>query len=95
MAYDTGDLVRCSASFKDYTGTLIDPENVFFKLKDPSGGSALYQYGVNSELVRSDTGVYYVDVNASAPGGWWYRFYSTGSGQAAAEGLFTVKQSMV
>jgi len=93
--YDKGDLVRCSASFTDAAGTAFDPANVFFALREPTGAKVTFQYGVDAELVRDSTGVYHIDINASAPGHWWYRFYSTGSGQAAGEGVFVVRRSML
>jgi hypothetical protein len=44
-------------------------------------------------LVKSSTGVYYVDVDANAEGPWPVRFYSTGTGQAAEEDIFYVEDS--
>lgn len=91
--YDKGDLVRCTGTFTDASGTAQDPAAVLFKYQDPSGNATTYTYGTDAELVKSSTGVYYVDVDADEAGVFLYRFYSTGTGQAADEGFFRVEES--
>lgn len=91
--FTVGDLVVCSASFVDDDGEAIDPSEVGFKVKDPSGNVTSYVYGDDIELVNDGTGEYHVDVNADEAGTWNYRFYSTGTGQAAEESTFTVETS--
>jgi hypothetical protein len=85
-SYDKGDNVRVTATFA--SGGL-DPTTVVAKVRNPSGTTTTYTYGLDNQLVKSATGVYYVDVNLNAAGTWWVRFESTGTGQAAQElGLF-------
>lgn len=91
--YDKGDLVRLSGSFTDENGVAQDPSVVVCQYKDPSGNTTTYTYGEDDELVRDSAGNYHVDVDADEIGVWSYRFYSTGSGQAAAEQQFSVKRS--
>lgn len=91
--YKKGGLVRCTGTFTDSSGDAIDPTSVFFSALSPGGTQTDYTYGTNAELVKSSTGVYYVDVNANASGDWYYRFYSTGSGQAANETRFVIQSS--
>lgn len=91
--YSKGDLVRCSASFADSAGTATNPTAVLCQVKTPAGTTTTYTYGTDAELVRASTGNYYVDVDASLVGTYHYRFYSTGTGQAADEGSFRVKDS--
>lgn len=87
--YDTGDLVRVSAAFKDSTNAAIDPTVVRFKFKRPDTGVVTtYVYGVDGALVKDSAGNYHVDISADAAGEWPYRFESTGTGQAAQEGSF-------
>ena len=88
--YDIGDLVRCVGTFAS-GGTNVDPAAVMFKVKSPGGVVTTYTYGQDAALVRDATGVYHVDVSASEAGVYFYRFWSTGTGQAAAEGRFAVK----
>lgn len=91
--YSKGDLVRCSASFATSAGAATNPTAVLFQVKTPAGSTTTYTYGTDAQLVRASTGNYYVDVDASQVGTYHYRFYSTGTGQAADEGSFRVKDS--
>lgn len=91
-AYDIGDLVRCTGTFAS-SGANVNPAAVMFKAKSPAGVVTTYTYGVDAALVRDATGVYHVDVSATEAGDWSYRFWSTGTGQAAAEGQFGVRFS--
>lgn len=91
--YSKGDLVRCTASFATSAGVATDPTVVRFQVRTPAGVTTEYVYGTDAALVRTAAGSYYVDVNANAVGTWRYRFYSTGTGQAADEGAFKVKDS--
>lgn len=91
--YDVGDEVRCTGTFTDADGTAQDPTGVTFKFTDPSGNTTTYTYGTDAQLVKSATGVYYVDVNVDEAGRWWYRFAGTGTGQAADELYFIAEES--
>lgn len=88
--YDKGDKVRVTGTFTDSAGTAVDPDVVRFVVRNPRGVETTYLYGTDAALVKSATGIYYVDVSADVEGKWYYRYYSTGSGQAAGEGSFTV-----
>ena len=88
--YDKGDLIRVTGTFTTAAGAAINPDVVRFIVRSPLGVETSYLYGTDVELVRSATGIYYVDVSADVEGTWYYRYYSTGSGQAAGEGSFTV-----
>ena len=85
--------MRCSAVFTNSSGTAIDPTAVLFKVTNPAGTPTTYTYGEDDELVKDSVGNYHVDVDANAAGVWRYRFYSTGTGQAAEEGMFIVEES--
>jgi len=93
--YDVGDLPRVTGTLADSAGTASDPAGtITVSIKDPSGNTTSYVYGTDAELVKSSTGVYYVDVSVDEAGPWLYRFASgTGSGQAAAESYFMVQDS--
>ena len=91
--YDKGDLIRVTGTFTDSDGAAQDPTAVLCKYTDPGDNTTTLTYGVDAELVKSAVGIYYVDVDADESGDWWYRFYSTGTGQAAAEGFFRVEES--
>jgi hypothetical protein len=91
--YFVGARPCCWATFTDADGTAQDPTAVYFKVTDPSGNTTTYTYGVDAQLVQSATGIYYVAVDADEAGIWWYRYYSTGTGQAAGEAFFRVEPS--
>jgi hypothetical protein len=89
--YYNGAEVRCEGTFTDADGVAQDPTAVFFKVKDPGGNLTSYEYGVDAELVKSATGIYYADVDIDEAGIWPYRFYATGTGQSAEEAFFRVE----
>lgn len=92
-AYDQKDLVQCTATWTNSAGTKIDPTAVIFKFKNPAGTITTYTYGVDPELVKEETGVYHVDLDAATSGTWYYRFESTGTGQGADEAQFEIYES--
>lgn len=91
--FDQGDKPRLTATFEDADGTDTDPTAVLFKFVDPSGNATTYTFGVDAELVKSAVGIYYVDVDCDEAGTFRWRWYSTGTGQAAEEGWFVVEPS--
>lgn len=92
-SYDLGDLVRVTTTFTTAAGVAVDPTAVLLAVKNPAGKTTTYTFGVGTEIVKSATGIYYMDVNANAAGWWFYRWYSTGTGQAAAQNAFRVNAS--
>ena len=84
--YTQGELVRIAASFANGASP-IDPANVFVNLRYPSGASATVS---GSTITNASAGYYYTDIDASSPGRWHYRWYSTGCGQAAKSNYFKV-----
>jgi len=91
--FDKGDEVRVQTTFTDGDGVAIDPDAVLFKFSDPSGNTTSYEYGADAELVKDGTGVYHVDIDCDEAGEWRWKFYSTGTGQAADEDSFIIDQS--
>ena len=92
-SYDVGDVVRCSGAFANSAGAAVDPTAVLCKVRKPDGTITTLTYGVDGALVKAAVGSYYTDVNATEAGIWAYRFYSTGTGQAAGETSFRVRES--
>lgn len=82
--YDIGDKVRVSGTFKDVDDNLVDPSAVVIKFKAPDTTIT------TPAVSHPGTGIYYADQSITAPGKWFYRIESTGTGQAAAEGSFDV-----
>lgn len=91
--FDVGDLVRCAGEFRDLNNVLVDPSTVKFKFRKPDKSITEYTYPSSVQLVKVAVGKYQVDLDATATGTWFYRFFSTGSAQAAGEGEFRVAVS--
>jgi hypothetical protein len=86
--------VRIAVNFQDDDGTDVDPSTVTFKARSPGNQETSYVYATDAELVRTDTGDYFVDFVPNESGRWHYRWTSTGTGTAIAlEGTFVVQAS--
>jgi hypothetical protein len=94
MAYDIGDLVRLSASFTNSVGSAVDPTTVAVKYKAPGAATVTKTYAL-AEVTKDSTGHYHYDVSVTVEGHWYYRWESTGTGQAAAEDVFYVNPTRV
>jgi len=79
-----------TATFRNAAGSVADPTTIVFKIRTPDGVIASYTYGVGGTVVKSSTGVYYVDTTASQSGTTRYRFIGTGAVITAAESSFDV-----
>ena len=90
---DVGDVAHLTATFTDpeNSDTPIDPTAVYLSVRDPNGTVTTLQFGVDSEVQQSGTGAYYADISIDRPGRWYYRWWSTGVGQAADEQWFEVE----
>lgn len=87
--------VTIAVNFQDDDSTDIDPATVTFKAYSPTGATTTYVYQTDAQLVRVDTGDYYVNFVPSESGRWHYRWSTTGSGTAIAlEGTFVVQASV-
>ena len=93
--YDVGDLVRVTGTFTNAAGVAQDPTTVTFKYAKPSGTQTSLVYGTSILVVKSGTGVYYVDVNADEAGTWLYLWKGTGTGQSADESSFIVQANRI
>ncbi len=90
--HDLGDVVRVSATFTDAdTDSVIDPDVVKLSVRTPAGIVTTYTYGVGGNVVKEAVGQYYSVINANQAGFWFYRWWSTGFGQAAKENEFKVR----
>lgn len=93
--YDIGDAPTLQAIFQDRNGANIDPDEVFFSLRNPLGAENKLTFGTDLDLKNPAPGVYEVEVNIYLSGYWYYRWFSTGDGQAAEEGRFYVRPQKV
>lgn len=90
-SYYKGQKVRIKVTFTDTTsGNLADPDVVRCLYVNPAGTLVTLVYLTDGALVRDSTGAYHVDISATLHGDWFYRFESTGNGQAATEASFYI-----
>lgn len=92
--HDYGDLVKVSVTFRNASdNTVMDPDVVKLTYRKPGGTVVTLVYLTDAALVKDSTGVYHADLGANESGQWYYRWWSTGDGQAADEGTFEIKSS--
>jgi hypothetical protein len=85
--YANGSAPRIWGIFKSPVGALQDPTAVFLDVTTPAGVLTTY---TSSGYTKASTGQYYKDLDANAVGLWTYRWYATGTGQAAESDTFYV-----
>jgi hypothetical protein len=90
--YEIGQLVRLTARFTNAADRAIDPDTVSCTVTTPSGSSSTSTYA-GGAVKKDSVGHYHLDVSANADGDWRFRWFSTGSGQAASHGTFIVAPS--
>jgi hypothetical protein len=89
-SYDSGDLVRISAAFKDLNQAYVDPSVTIFTAKLPDGTLYTKQYGTDLELIKDSTGNFHIDLYVNQSGIYSYRFSGSGAVTAAGAGMFVV-----
>ena len=87
-SYALGKKVRFTCTFTDITGAVSDPTSVVARSRTPLGVVA-----TPSPVVRTGTGVYYVDVTLDTRGTWTIRFEGTGTLVAADEVTVVCEES--
>jgi hypothetical protein len=94
--YYVGGSLRPTFTFaKLISGSWVatDPTTIKLKFKTPAGVVTTYTYGVDAQVVRSGTGVYYFDLSFTTHGEWWYRAEGTGAVEEAFEKYLNVRNS--
>lgn len=93
---ELGDLVHIAGAFVDSAGTALDPTTVrFYYRVEAVGTTTTLTYPTNAALVKESTGNYYVDIDTSDNGGWYYwRWRGSGAvGQGTTHGSFYVRNT--
>ena len=91
MVNRVGNKIRLTCSFTNLAGTATDPTTVTFKIREPDGTITTYIYGTDAEVVKSSTGVFYVEWILAQGGLTLYAFIGTGTVTARYEGSFFVE----
>ena len=77
--YDLNDTPALTVTIKDSAAAVIDPTTLVFVATSPIGTATTYTYGTDTELVKSSTGVYYVDLLLNESGRWVFNWTATGN----------------
>ncbi len=91
--FDFGTLVRVPFVFLDSGGSVTDPAVVKFQYNCAAVGlTTTFTYGSDAALVKDSSGRYHADIDTNESSGvYFYRPFSTGTGQAAREAKFYVR----
>ena len=84
---------RLTVTFTNLAGVVADPTGVSFYIRNPDGTATSYVYGTDAELVKSATGIYYVDFAVTLSGRHVYRFVGTGAVATAENGEFYARRN--
>ncbi len=79
--YDIGNKIRVTGAFTDPLDNdePVDPSSVYFSVRTPEGVVTTFEYSVDSDITKSDTGVYYIHVPLSMAGYWYVRWWGLDS----------------
>ena len=79
--YDIGNKIRMTGTFTDPldSDAAVDPSSVYCSVRTPSNVTTDYQYGVNANVTKSSTGVYYIDLLLTDDGYWYVRWWGKDS----------------
>jgi hypothetical protein len=91
--FDVGDAPRSFGEFRNFDGVLTDPQTVKVSIKPPNSPVVTKIFGTDTEVVKDSDGLFYIDIDANAAGQWAVRWFSEGTGKAAAEMRFHVRRS--
>ena len=78
----SGQQVTFSGTFT-VAGTYTDPNTATFTIYNATSGSASYSYPADGEVIRDDTGRFYVNFTLTQPGLHRVYWYATGGVNAA------------
>jgi len=94
--YDISDKIRETVTFKNASSAVADPTAVKCHVKVPSGGVTTHTYAPSTGLiVKSGTGVFYLDITTTGHGEYGVRWDGTGTVVASVEGYFSVRPRRV
>lgn len=88
--YDAGDLIRLHASVIASGGAMVAPASMYAYVYPPGGPATVF--GFPTWVASVGTGAFYLDLVASRPGAWPYRFVATPSaGLSVGEHVFHIR----
>ena len=90
-----GVVLHCEAAFVTSAGTATDPATIKFAYQAAAiGTTTTLTYPTSAALVKKSTGTFYVDIDTGETSGEYdWRWFATGTGQAAEQGTFYVRST--
>ena len=86
-----GRRLRFSVTIKDLLTDLnADPTELTLVLKPPQGALATYVWPTGSEIIKESVGEFYIDLTPDEVGQYYFRWFSSGAVEDAAEGAFRI-----
>jgi hypothetical protein len=78
MSYKIYNRINITVTFT-LDGVAADPTAVAFKIETPAGIETMYEYGVDTEITKSSTGIYVMSFVPDEYGKYKYAARSTGA----------------
>lgn len=95
-AFDVGDRIIISATFRDSANNLVDPTAVWvthYRSADGTAASATFVYPDDAVVARQSVGVFNYPYLLTAPGEYFFRVASSGTVFGAIETAVQVRTS--
>lgn len=83
---------RVEVEIRNFSNVYTDPTQLVFTIEEPDGTHTSYTWGIDSEIVRSSAGRFYIDWDADQVGQHKYIWQANGAIQAAIGGSFNIKE---
>ncbi|MBS1722360.1 MAG: hypothetical protein JSS66_05075 [Armatimonadetes bacterium] len=90
--YEPITRVRVIARIKDLDGSLADPTQLVFTIKEPDGNETSLTWGIDDDIVQDSEGEFHIDWDADQAGLHRYRWQANGAVQVAFGGAFNIKE---
>lgn len=90
MNYMVGNTVRLLFTFRDATGTVVDPSSVILAIRQPDDSFTNASYPAT--ITKKSYGEYQYDFTALKPGTHYYQWKGTAATQIISEGSFDVSE---
>lgn len=81
--YQVGDSVTLQATFTSLSGVNTDPTTVMLKVRDPGGTTTTYTWA-GGDITKAAPGVFQYALSITTAGRYWYKWFGTGTVQAAS-----------
>lgn len=92
--YDKGDLIVIAASWQNEAGAYVDPTTITLKIQDPTGHITNHVYGT-SNIIKTATGRYRLEFQATIQGKYSYRWEGTGAATATGQSGFFCEDRLI